>query len=31
MLERAGFTVRKDWTDAKKWFGVYLAEAAGSR
>jgi len=27
MLGRAGFTVRRDWTDSKKWFGVYLAEA----
>jgi len=27
MLERAGFFVRKSWTDAKRWFGVYLAEA----
>jgi dimethylhistidine N-methyltransferase len=28
MLGRAGFAVRKNWTDAKKWFGVYLAEAS---
>jgi len=27
LLSRAGFTVRKDWTDPKRWFGVYLAEA----
>jgi dimethylhistidine N-methyltransferase len=27
MLGRAGFSVRKDWSDAKNWFGVYLAEA----
>jgi dimethylhistidine N-methyltransferase len=28
MLERAGFGVRREWTDSKKWFGVYLAEAS---
>ena len=28
MLERGGFTVRQSWTDEKRWFGVYLAEAA---
>jgi len=28
MLGRAGFAVRREWTDAKRWFGVYLAEAA---
>jgi dimethylhistidine N-methyltransferase len=28
MLGRAGFEVRKNWTDPKKWFGVYLAEAS---
>jgi len=27
MLGRTGFAVRREWTDAKKWFGVYLAEA----
>jgi L-histidine Nalpha-methyltransferase len=27
MLDRAGFSIRNNWTDAKKWFGVYLAEA----
>jgi L-histidine Nalpha-methyltransferase len=27
MLERGGFTVRQSWTDEKRWFGVYLAEA----
>jgi L-histidine N-alpha-methyltransferase len=27
ILTRAGFAVRNDWTDPKKWFGVYLAEA----
>jgi dimethylhistidine N-methyltransferase len=31
MLERAGFAVRREWTDARRWFGVYLAEVAGSR
>jgi dimethylhistidine N-methyltransferase len=31
MLGRAGFSVRKSWSDAKKWFGVYLAEAASSQ
>ena len=31
MLGRSGFVVRKSWTDAKKWFGVYLAEAGESR
>jgi L-histidine Nalpha-methyltransferase len=28
LLARTGFTVRRDWTDGKRWFGVYLAEAA---
>jgi L-histidine Nalpha-methyltransferase len=28
LLSRAGFAVRQDWTDPKRWFGVYLAEAA---
>jgi len=28
MMERAGFAVRREWTDGKKWFGVYLAEAS---
>lgn len=28
LLARAGFTVRREWTDAKRWYGVYLAEAA---
>jgi L-histidine Nalpha-methyltransferase len=28
LLSRAGFGVRQDWTDPKRWFGVYLAEAA---
>jgi L-histidine Nalpha-methyltransferase len=27
LLGRSGFAVRADWTDAKRWFGVYLAEA----
>ena len=27
LLGRTGFAVRQDWTDGKKWFGVYLAEA----
>jgi L-histidine N-alpha-methyltransferase len=27
MLGRAGFSVRKNWSDAKKWFGVYLASS----
>ena len=31
MLGRAGFSVRKEWSDAKKWFGVYLAEAGENR
>ena len=31
LLGRAGFAVRKSWTDAKKWFGVYLAEVASSQ
>jgi L-histidine N-alpha-methyltransferase len=26
MLARSGFEVRADWTDAKRWFGVYLAQ-----
>jgi L-histidine Nalpha-methyltransferase len=28
LLERGGFAVRQSWTDEKRWFGVYLAEAA---
>jgi L-histidine Nalpha-methyltransferase len=28
LLTRCGFTLRRDWTDARGWFGVYLAEAA---
>lgn len=28
LLARSGFTVQRNWTDAKGWFGVYLAEAA---
>ena len=28
LLERGGFTLRQSWTDAQRWFGVYLAEAA---
>jgi uncharacterized SAM-dependent methyltransferase len=28
LLERGGFAVRESWTDRKRWFGVYLAEAA---
>lgn len=31
LLGRSGFSVRQDWTDARSWFGVYLAEAAESR
>lgn len=27
LLARAGFAVRRDWTDERGWFGVYLAEA----
>ena len=27
LLSRSGFAVERAWTDAKKWFGVYLAEA----
>ena len=27
MLKRAGFAVERSWTDAKRWFGVYLARA----
>jgi dimethylhistidine N-methyltransferase len=27
LLERGGFAVRREWTDPKRWFGVYLAEA----
>ena len=27
LLERCGFAARCDWTDEKRWFGVYLAEA----
>ncbi|MFP5230606.1 MAG: L-histidine N(alpha)-methyltransferase [Acidobacteriota bacterium] len=28
MLGRTGFGVRQNWTDSKRWFGVYLAEAS---
>jgi len=28
MLERSGFSVEQSWTDAKRWFGVYLARVA---
>jgi len=27
LLDRAGFAVRKSWSDERRWFGVYLAEA----
>ena len=27
LLTRSGFTPRRDWTDARRWYGVYLAEA----
>lgn len=27
LLTRAGFTPRTSWTDPRRWFGVYLAEA----
>ena len=27
LLERAGFAPRRNWTDNRHWFGVYLAEA----
>lgn len=27
LLKRGGFTPRQSWTDARAWFGVYLAEA----
>ena len=27
LLTRSGFAVERSWTDAKNWFGVYLAEA----
>jgi L-histidine Nalpha-methyltransferase len=27
LLERGGFAVRQSWTDQRRWFGVYLAEA----
>ncbi|HTV81821.1 MAG TPA: L-histidine N(alpha)-methyltransferase [Acidobacteriaceae bacterium] len=27
LLERGGFAPRHSWTDARAWFGVYLAEA----
>ena len=27
LLTRSGFAVERAWTDAKNWFGVYLAEA----
>lgn len=28
LLARSGFAVRHDWTDDRRWYGVYLAEAA---
>jgi dimethylhistidine N-methyltransferase len=28
LLARAGFAVQRDWTDERRWYGVYLAEAA---
>jgi dimethylhistidine N-methyltransferase len=28
LLARSGFAVRRDWTDDRGWFGVYLAEAS---
>jgi dimethylhistidine N-methyltransferase len=28
LLARSGFAVRRDWTDERRWFGVYLAEAS---
>jgi L-histidine Nalpha-methyltransferase len=28
MMDSGGFAVRHSWTDAQRWFGVYLAEAA---
>jgi dimethylhistidine N-methyltransferase len=28
LLSRSGFAVRREWTDGRRWFGVYLAEAA---
>lgn len=31
MLGRSGFSVRQSWSDEKKWFGVYLAEAGDRR
>ncbi len=27
LLAEAGFALRHEWTDAQRWFGVYLAEA----
>ena len=27
LLAEAGFALRHEWTDARRWFGVYLAEA----
>lgn len=27
LFTRGGFALRQSWTDAKRWFGVYLAEA----
>lgn len=27
LLERAGLAPRRNWTDSRQWFGVYLAEA----
>lgn len=29
LLGKCGFAVRQSWTDAKRWFGVYLGEARG--
>ncbi|HKO11898.1 MAG TPA: L-histidine N(alpha)-methyltransferase [Acidobacteriaceae bacterium] len=28
LFERGGFTVEQSWTDAKRWFGVYLGKVA---
>jgi dimethylhistidine N-methyltransferase len=27
LMGRSGFAVRRNWTDSRRWFGVYLAEA----
>ena len=27
LLERAGFSMRRQWSDARGWFGEYLAVA----